>query len=78
MSNKDYTFVPESAGSRLKLNKMTTKSTKDVYLTQQEFDRDLEDCLTIINYPGKYHNYYVVEYISPALYKSIVHIYIKN
>jgi hypothetical protein len=52
--------------------------TKKVYLTQQEFDRDLEDCLTIINYPGKYHNYYVVEYISPALYKSIVHIYIKN
>jgi hypothetical protein len=74
VSIKDYTFVPESAGSRLKLNKMTKK----VYLTQQEFDRDLEDCLTIINYPDKYHNYYVVEYISPALYKSIVHIYIKN
>ena len=74
MSNEGFTFVPESAGSRLKLNKMTKK----VYLTQQEFDRDLEDCLTIISYPGKYHNYYVVEYISPALYKSIVHIYIKN
>jgi|688.fasta_scaffold1639899_1 hypothetical protein len=57
---------------------MTTKITKDVYLTQAEFDRDLEYCLIIIGYPDKLRNYYVVEYTSPALYKSIVHIYIKN
>jgi hypothetical protein len=57
---------------------MATKTTKDVYLTQEEFDRDLEDCLLIIGYPDKMRNYYVCEYTSPALYKSIVHIYIKN
>lgn len=51
--------------------------TKDVYLTQEKFDEDLENCLTIINEPSKNKPYYVCEYISAALYKSIVHIYIE-
>ena len=55
---------------------MKTVATKAVYLTQEEFDRDLDDCLTIINYPSRTRKYYVCEYTSDA--KSIVHIYIKK
>ena len=56
---------------------LTVKSaTKQVYLSIEQFDKDLEDCLTIIKEPTKRNPYYVCEYISPAPYKSIVHIYI--
>jgi hypothetical protein len=55
---------------------MTTTATKNVYLSIEEFDKDLEYCLTIILEPTKENPYYVCEYVSPALYKSIVHIYI--
>jgi hypothetical protein len=53
---------------------MTTEPTKKVYLTQDEFNKDLEICLTIVD---KCDDYYVCEYISAALYKSIIHIHIK-
>lgn len=55
---------------------MTSPKTKQVYLSIEQFDKDLEDCLTIITEPTKRKPYYVCEYVSPALYKSIVHIYI--
>lgn len=56
----------------------TRLATKDIYLTIAELDRDLETCLTITRYPSKKKPYYVCEYISAALYKSIVHVYIKK
>ena len=56
---------------------MKSVATKEVYLTQEEFDRDLEICLLIINEPSGQRPYYVCEYTSAALYKSIVHIYLK-
>ena len=49
---------------------------KQIYLSIEQFDKDLEDFLTIIKEPTRKNQYYVCEYISPALYKSIVHIYI--
>ena len=50
---------------------------KTVKLTIDQFNKDLEDCLTIISEPSKRQPYYVCEYTSPfALYKSIVYIYI--
>ena len=55
---------------------MTSTATKQVYLSIEQFDKDLEDCLTIITEPTHRNPYYVCEYISPALYKSIVYIYI--
>jgi hypothetical protein len=51
-------------------------ATKQVYLSIQQFNKDLEDCLTIIKEPTRRNPYYVCEYVSYALYKSIVHIYI--
>lgn len=51
--------------------------TKEIYLSLEDFNRDLEICLLIISYPTKLAAYYVCEYTSAALYKSIVHIYIK-
>lgn len=57
---------------------MKSVATKAVYLTQEEFDRDLEICLLIINEPSRNKPYYVCEYTSPALSKSIVHIYLKK
>jgi hypothetical protein len=55
---------------------MESTTTKQVYLSNEQFDKDLEDCLTIITEPTQRNFYYVCEYFSPALYKSIVHIYI--
>lgn len=55
---------------------MTNTATKKVYLSIEQFNKDLEDCLTIITYPTHRNPYYACEYVSPALYKSIVHIYI--
>ena len=57
---------------------MKSITTKTVYLTQEEFDRDLEICLVIINEPSRNRPYYVCEYNSAALYKSIVRVYIKK
>jgi hypothetical protein len=52
------------------------KSLKGVYLLQEQFDKDLETCLTIIKYPNKKKPFYVCEYISYALYKLIIKVYI--
>jgi len=57
---------------------MKNVTTKNVHLTIDRFDKDLETCLTIISYPENGKPYYVCEYVSPALYKSIVHVYIIN
>jgi hypothetical protein len=51
---------------------------KEVYLTLDEFEKDLELCLIIKKYPNKHKSYYVCEYWSPSLYSHIVHIYIKK
>lgn len=59
-----------------KTKKMTSLKTKKVFLSIEQFDKDLEDCLTIITFPKIGKPYYVCEYVSPALYKSIVHVYI--
>jgi len=52
---------------------MESTATKQVYLSIEQFDKDLEDCLTIITEPTQRNPYYVCEYVS--LYKSIVHIF---
>jgi hypothetical protein len=57
---------------------MKIVKVKEVYLSIENFDKDLEDCLTIIKEPTSSNQYYVCEYVSPALYKSIVHIYINK
>lgn len=57
---------------------MITVPTKNVYLTQRDFELELEICLTIIEHPTNKNPYYVCEYISYALYKSTVNIYIKD
>ena len=51
---------------------------QDVYLSQGQFEKDLETCLTIINYPNKRKLFYVCEHISAALYKSKVKVFIKK
>ena len=52
-------------------------NTKEVYLTIDQFNKDLEDSLTIVREPSKRKPYYTCLYTSPfAPYKSIVHVYI--
>ena len=55
----------------MKIAKQINKVTID------QFTRDLETCLTILKEPTKKTPYYVCEYISPALYKTIIHVTIK-
>ena len=55
---------------------MKTLTTKNVYLSLADFEKDLEICLEIILYPNQRNPYYVCEYYSASLEKSIVHIYI--
>ena len=52
----------------------TQKSKKEVFLSIEQFDKNLEDCLTIIAEPTKRNKYYVCQDISSK--KSIVHVYI--
>lgn len=54
------------------------KQLQDLYLTQEAFDKDLDECLTIISYPSKEKPYYVCEHISPALLKRKVKIYVNR
>ena len=54
------------------------EATKTVFITKEQFEKDLETCLTIISYPTKRKPYYVCEYINPALYKSVVQIELIN
>ena len=54
------------------------KFLKDTYLTLEQFEKDLDNCLTIINYPSKRRNYYVCEHISSALIKRKVRIFINK
>ena len=56
---------------KMKIAKQINKVTID------QFTRDLETCLTILKEPTKKTPYYVCEYISPALYKTIIHVTIK-
>ena len=57
---------------------MKTFGTKAFYLTKEEFNRDLDICLVIINEPSMNSPYYVCEYTSAALQKSIVRIFLKK
>ena len=54
------------------------KTLQDVYLSQEAFDKDLEDCLTIISYPSKRKPYYVCEHISASLYRRKVKVYVNR
>lgn len=58
------------------MTKMTSTETKKVFLSIEQFNKDLEDCLTIIKEPTKRKPYYVCEDVSTENYKSIVHVYI--
>ena len=51
---------------------------QDVYLTQEAFEKDLEECLTIIDYPSKSKPYYVCEHISVGLHKRKVNVYVNK
>lgn len=56
----------------------TMKILKIVYLSKEQFEKDLDDCLTIINYPSKTRKYYVCEHISPALSKRKVKVFVNR
>lgn len=58
------------------IRQMENTVTKKVFLSIDQFDKDLEYCLTIIIEPTSRNPYYVCEYVFHALYKSIVHVYI--
>lgn len=53
------------------------KKLDDVYLTIEQFKKDLKSCLTIVQEPTENKKYYVCEYVSYSLHKSLVNVYIK-
>ena len=53
------------------------KKLNDVYLTTEQFKKDLNSCLTILKKPTDNKKYYVCEYISYSFEKSLVNVYIK-
>jgi len=54
------------------------ETLKDVYLSKEQFEKDLDDCLTIINYPSRTRSYYVCEHISPTLLRRKVKVFINK
>ena len=53
-------------------------ATQDVFLTPEEFDRDLEGCLTIISYPSKRKPFYICVRISTAHLRSKVRVFVNR
>ena len=51
---------------------------KTVYLSQEQFEKDLEICLTILNYPSKTRKFYVCEYYSASLRKETIKVIINQ
>ena len=54
------------------------ETLKDVYLSKDQFEKDLDDCLTIINYPSRTRRYYVCEHISPALLRRKLKVFVNK
>ena len=57
-----------------KTNIMNT--LQDVQRTREQFNNDLEDCLTIIQHPTTTAPYYLCEHISHALIKRTVKVFV--
>ena len=55
-----------------------TKQLNDVYLTKEQFEKDLLQCLSIIDFPTEKNPFYVCNHLSAALYQRKVHVYILN
>ena len=47
-------------------------------MSKEQFEKDLDDCLTIINYPSRTRKYYVCEHISPALLRRKVKVFVNR
>jgi hypothetical protein len=62
----------------MKIKNNTMRKLQDVYLTQEQFDKDLETCLVIITYPSKKKPYYICHHLSASLERRIVNVYIKQ
>lgn len=71
-----FSFGKACSKRQLKKQVYNTEVRSVVVMELEFFERELEHCLTIIEEPCHEHRYYVCEYISPALRKSIVHVYI--
>ena len=52
------------------------ESFRDVYLSKEQFEQDLENHLTIIKYPNRRRKYYICEDITHPLLKRKVKIFI--
>lgn len=57
---------------------METPKPETFNMSREQFDKDLELCLVIQEYPTKETPFYVCEYTSPSLYKKVVHIIISK
>ena len=49
-----------------------------VNLTQESFNKDLDECLTILTYPEKSKPFYICEYVSFSLHVKKIKVYINN
>ena len=52
------------------------KTLRDVQITREQFNKDLDHCLTIIDEPTKTAPYYFCEHISHALIKRTVKVFV--
>ena len=48
----------------------------DVYFTMEQFEKELDICLTILFYPTQECRYYVCQHISAGLRKRFVNVFI--
>lgn len=55
----------------------TLENTRKIVLTKTQFLKELKTCLTVIEYKYEFEPFFVCEYVSLALYKSIIHVFIK-
>jgi len=51
---------------------------KTISLTQEAFNKDLDECLTILTYPEKSKPFYICEYVFFSLHVKKIKVYINN
>jgi hypothetical protein len=49
-----------------------------INLSQEAFNKGLDECLTILTYPEKSKPFYICEYVSFSLHVKKIKVYINN
>lgn len=68
-----YPIIKANKMENLKISK---RWMMDAFLSRQQFEKDLEESLTIISYPNSRKQFYVCEHISASCERRMVNVHV--